>query len=223
MTQHLERWRPIIATLVLTTQLGTVIVPSAAYAQAARPPATGSATSKRATVQSGVDLYEQARFDEAITTLRGLVDRAQLPAAEMLQAREYLARSLVKKGMTTQGKDAFTALLRANPAWRPDPIRVPPDEIAVFEQALKELPADRAAAPASPAPAPKPSAPATPPPADLTASSSNLQPEGKKSGKTLWYVLGGAAVVGLVAVLAGGGGSKDKKADEPLSGFPATP
>ena len=44
----------------------------------------------------------------------------------------------MKKGYPAQAKDMFKAILRTNPDYRPDPIRVPPDETAVFEQALKE-------------------------------------------------------------------------------------
>ena len=219
-----------IAMLVLAAHLGAALAPATALAQPKQP----------SNVQRGQEYYEQSRFDEAIGLLKDLVDRGALQGDDLQHARELLARSYVKKGYPVQGKEMFKGILRTNPSWRPDPIRVPPDETAVFEQALREFTADpgTTAPPATTPPAGTPSTttttPATPvpPPAARPAPTpaSAIVPgaesgEGKKKSKMLWYVLGGAVLVGGIAAAAGGGGGGGGD-DPPLSalpGFPAAP
>ena len=244
MQKRLDRWRAVMVTVILFAQLGSALAPVACLAQAGSSPAAGAKTSKAPlgpTVQRGQEYYEQARFDEAITLLRDLVDRGQLAGDDLQKARELLARAYVKKGYPTQGKDVFKAILHDAPAWRPDPIRVPPDETAVFEQALKEFQAEKAAAPpetptaaaVTPAaakatqeiatkPAKEPKAPKAPKPVKEATPAASMDNGKKKSSKTLWYVIGGAAVVGIGAAAAGGG-SKAAAKPPVLSGFPATP
>jgi tetratricopeptide (TPR) repeat protein len=177
--------------------------PRCAVAQDA---ATGPAANT--SIKEGQQYYEQSRFDEAISVLRSLIDRGQLAGEDLQRAREFLARSYVKKGYAAQAKDTFKEILSQNPAYRPDPVRVPPDETAVFEQALKEF-----AAPPPP-PTPPPSTP--PPPA---------APPPKKPLWSKWWVwVAGAAVVGGVAAAAGGGGGGGGgEKDQPLGSFPNPP
>ena len=132
--QHSAR-RPssTIAIVVLIAQLATAAAPALSFAQ--------GGTSN---VQRGQEYYEQSRFDEAIGLLKDLVDRGALQGDDLQHARELLARSYVKKGYPVQGKEMFKGILRTNPQWRPDPIRVPPDETAVFEQAMREFTAESA-------------------------------------------------------------------------------
>jgi hypothetical protein len=197
-------------------------------------------------VQRGQEYYEQSRFDEAISLLKDLVDRGALAGDDLQRARELLARSYVKKGYPVQGKEMFKAILRVNPTWRPDPIRVPPDETAVFEQALKEYNAESAGGTPTPAgadttktPVPGTAAPGTPattPPATPTETpkpqptpASSIVPSAattethKKSSKMVWYIVGGAVVVGGIAAAAAGGGGGGSKAKPQLAGFPAPP
>ena len=236
MQQPARRFRTTLASVVLLSQLAHLALPAQSLAQ-------GGSTSN---VQRGQEYYEQSRFDEAISLLKDLVDRGALQGEDLQHARELLARSYVKKGYPVQGKEMFKGILRANPQWRPDPIRVPPDETAVFEQALKEYTAEAAGGtPPVPGetvpPAGTPTAtttPVTPPPAappavrpaPTPASSivpSAAKPEGKKSSKKVWYIVGGAVVLGGIAAAAagGGGGGGDGGTPPPpvLGGFPATP
>ena len=225
-----RRLRATLASVVLCAHLLTCLVPAASLAQ-------GGNTSN---VQRGQEYYEQSRFDEAIGLLKDLVDRGALQGDDLQHARELLARSYVKKGYPVQGKEMFKAILRTNPQWRPDPIRVPPDETAVFEQALKEYNNEAAGAappgssgtPAAPAtpPASTPAAPPAPPPVvKPTPASSSVPSAGTpKSGKKspmLWYIVGGVVVVGgLAAAAAGGGGGGNGPPPKPtLAGFPAPP
>lgn len=229
MKQRPARWRTITTGVVLFAQFAVALSPAVSSAQttgAQRPP-----------IQRGQEYYEQSRFDEAITLLRDLVDRGQLVGEDLQKARELLARSYVKKGYPVQAKEMFKAILRTMPDWRPDPIKVPPDETAVFDQSLKEFQTEGAApptpAPATPAPAKRDSAAAVPP---SVAKPTTPRPApvmtpvtaGGKKSKTLWYVLGGVVVVGAIAAAAGGGGGDGAKpppaaAFNPWAGFPGPP
>jgi len=239
MQQPARRLRTTLASVVLAAFLANLTLPAVALAQ-------GGSTSN---VQRGQEYYEQSRFDEAIGLLKDLVDRGALQGEDLQHARELLARSYVKKGYPVQGKEMFKAILRSNPQWRPDPIRVPPDETAVFEQAMKEFTAEAAGGtppapgeptpPASTTPATPPAAtpptpaPATPPPAarptPTPASSivpSAAKPEGKKSNKMVWYLVGGAVVLGGIAAAAaggGGGGGETPPLPPVLPAFPTPP
>lgn len=204
------RWRAAVAGMMLFAQLATAVVPSIAAAQTTPP------------VQRGQEYYEQSRFDEAITLLKDLVDRGLLAGEELRKARELLARSYVKKGYPVQAKEMFKAILRADPAWRPDPIRVPPDETAVFEQALREFQEERAQAP----PPSQPTTPSTPPATPVRPSQIGMESEKKPITKQWWFwALGIGAVAGIAAAAGGGGGGGDGPPPGPatLEYFPNTP
>ena len=227
MRYPVRRPSPTIAVLLLIATLGNTALPSLSFAQ-------GGASN----VAKGQEYYEQSRFDEAIGLLKDLVDRGALQGDDLQHARELLARSYVKKGYPVQGKEMFKAILRTNPAWRPDPIRVPPDETAVFEQALKEYTSESAggatptpggATPPASAPPPASSEPVSPPPStrpEPTPASAIVPAEGghKKSSKMLWYIIGGVVLVGGIAAAAGGGGGGGgSSTPQPLPGFPGPP
>jgi tetratricopeptide (TPR) repeat protein len=235
MKQRPARWRVATTAVTLFAQLAVTLTPAIGVAQTPTPTTTGT---PRPAVQRGQEYYEQSRFDEAITLLRDLVDRGQLAGDDLQKARELLARSYVKKGYPAQAKEMFKAILRTVPDWRPDPIKVPPDETAVFDQSLKEFQAEGGAPPATTPP------PTTPTPEKIEATPPSggggkqetvkpvqvVEPSaggGKKSKKMLWYGLGGAALVGVIAVAAGGGSKSSTPAPTPappsLPGFPSTP
>ena len=229
MSRPPHRGRSAIVGALLAGQLVSGFLPAISAAQSGGAP----------NVAKGQEYYEQSRFDEAIGLLKDLVDRGALQGDDLLHARELLARSYVKKGYPVQGKEMFKAILRTNPQWRPDPIRVPPDETAVFEQALKEATAEGAGGPPPPTPGgtpppeatpPATSAPVSPPPPapkPAPTPASALVPEsgeGKKSNKKLWYIVGGAVLLGgIAAAAAGGGGGGGSSAPTPLAGFPGPP
>jgi hypothetical protein len=212
------------AAIVLSTHLSALLVwPSGAIAQGttAKPP-----------VERGQEYYEQSRFDDAIGLLRDLVDQGAIVGEELQRAREILARSYVKKGYPAQAKDMFKGILRLNPAYRPDPIRVPPDETAVFDQALREYetelatPARRDTVTAPPPTRTQPPAATTrPTPPPTTPAMTPVKEEGGKKGlASQWWVwVLGAAVVGGVAAAAGGGGGGGGGETPPLPGPPPPP
>jgi hypothetical protein len=212
-----SRWRVTLAAWVLGCHLVAItcsgLVPAAALAQT---PAS------KAPVERGQQYYEQARFDEAITLLKDLVDRNALSGEDLRKARELLARSYVKKGYPVLGKDMFKDILRQEPDWRPDPIRVPPDETAVFEQALREFQSEQQPPPPTPAPV-------MPAPADTAGvvqkSTETLpppEPSEKKSVLSKWWLWAATAgAVAAIALVAGGGGGDGDGED--LPGFPPPP
>jgi tetratricopeptide (TPR) repeat protein len=236
MKQRPARWRTVVTAVTLFSQLAVTLTPAISFAQGVKP-----------SVQRGQEYYEQSRFDEAISLLKDLVDRGLLSGEDLQKARELLARSYVKKGYPVQAKEMFKAILHTTPDWRPDPIRVPPDETAVFDQALKEYQAEQAMTPSAPGATPTPvtptpapttptTTPAAPPPVVAKPAPSKPAPSkpvavipmesGKKSSKTLWYVIGGVVVVGAIAAAAGGGGGGGSTPPPPppaLAGFPPPP
>jgi hypothetical protein len=60
----------------------------------------------------------------------------------MTRAREIIARAQVKAGHREEGKASFMDMLRLDPGYRPDPVRTPPDELEVFNQALSTFQAE---------------------------------------------------------------------------------
>ena len=213
MHEPAARWRAVVAGLFLGAQVVSAVLP--AFSAAQTPPA-----GQRPAVQRGQEYYEQSRFDEAITLLKELVDRGALTGEDLQKARELLARSYVKKGYPVQAKEMFKAILRTEPAWRPDPIRVPPDETALFEQALREFQEERPAAP-------PPSTGTSTPPAPVTPGQIGIQSEKKPITKQWWFwALGLGAVAGIAAAAGGGGGGGDgggPTGPAALDYFPGTP
>jgi hypothetical protein len=218
--------RALVAAGLVVLQLASWFTPTLMSSSAAQTGAPSSQSTKPP-VQRGQEYYEQSRFDEAIGLLRDLVDRGALAGEDLQKARELLARSYVKKGYPVQAKEMFVAILRTNPEWRPDPIRVPPDETAVFDQALKEFQSGQPAeTPPTPAdtiravPPPPQAAPARPVPVVAPVATG----EKKSIWGQWWLWAGAAALVGGVALAAGGGGSGDGPPPPPdLSFFPPPP
>jgi hypothetical protein len=99
----------------------------------AAPSERGVSPSRLSRVRS---YYDGTRFDDAIGLLRDLVGRGVLHGEPLLKGRVLLARAYIKKGYADRGRAEFEAVLRQRPSWRPDPGRIPPDEVAVFRQAL---------------------------------------------------------------------------------------
>jgi len=208
------RSKAAVAAFVIAAQLALWASPLVATVQAA----------PKNPVQRGQEYYEQSRFDDAIAYLNDLIVRGGLSTEDLLTAREFLARSYVKRGLSDQGKNAFKGILRDTPSWRPDAVRVPPDETAVFEQALKEFQDEQKAQP--PAPPQSQPPPATPPikAPPSTPATNGMEPGGKKKLPWLWIGLGVVAVGGIAAAAGGGGGGGDKPPPaSPLPPFPPPP
>jgi len=195
MLPQLSNARSATAALVLLAQLVSFSAPAV--------PIAASAEGAKSSIDRGREYYDESRFDDAIGLLRDLVDKNALGTDDLQRAREILARSYVKKGYPGAAKDLFRAMLNDDPNYRPDPIKVPPDETAVFDRALSEFRAAHGA-PTTQAGQDSSSGQA-PPPAERKlapdASQSIRSSEREHHSATLWYVIGGVAV-GVIAYLA---------------------
>jgi hypothetical protein len=88
-------------------------------------------------------LYDAAKFTDAVALLRTALGTGQVTGNDVVAARAFLARCLVKAGQRLEAKQTFKTVLRLDPAWRPDAVMVPPDEMDVFNLALKEIQAEQ--------------------------------------------------------------------------------
>jgi len=110
------------------------------FSPALRAPAAWAAAPA---VDEAQHLYDTAKFSEAVAKLRDALNSGQVTGSDVIAARALLARCLVKAGNRLEAKQAFKTVLRADPAWRPDAVMVPPDEMDVFNLALKEINAEQ--------------------------------------------------------------------------------
>jgi hypothetical protein len=227
------RHRPLslrlTACLVLAAQFAPAI-PAFAVTPATTPapaPATGAAARPAAAtlLRRAMNLYTQARYDEAVTTLFGPVNAGDFQGIDLRDARVLMARCYVKKGLTARAKDLFTAVVAAEPAFVLDASRADAEEVAVFNQVKPAASSSRAQAqdpkrPAAPADKPAPRRP-------------NIGPVASPGGGGSWLarhkVLAAALVVGsgsaaLAIASSGGGSSSPKPPTKPdLPGFPPPP
>ncbi len=116
-------WR-IVLTLVPLVAL--LVLPALAAAQT--DPLTG-----------GTALYNQGKFKEAVDLLKGAIDKGEVKGLQVEAARELMARSMVKADMRGEARETFVTILRKDAVYRPDPNKVPPDEVAVFNEALRDF------------------------------------------------------------------------------------
>jgi tetratricopeptide (TPR) repeat protein len=127
---------------------GTLLV-AGAFAPAWVAPARAQgadSTQGASPVQQAQALYDQAKFADAAALLRAAIAHQQVSGNDELKARELLGRSLVKSGNRLAAKEAFKALLREDSAYRLDTLTVPPDEVEVFDLAVKDISAEQTAA-----------------------------------------------------------------------------
>src|SRR5690348_8292255 len=126
---------------------GTLLV-AGAFSPAGVAPARAQgadSTQGGSPVQQAQALYDQAKFADAAALLRTAIEQKQVTGNDELKARELLGRSLVKSGNRLAAKDAFKALLHEDSAYRLDTLTVPPDEVEVFDLAVKDITAEQIA------------------------------------------------------------------------------
>lgn len=126
-------WLVRVALLVALVSLAAPALAAAAPKPAA-PAAAATAT--LTPIEQGQKLYDAARFAEAAAALRAALSSGQVTGNDVVTARALMARCLVKAGNRLEAKQAFETVLRMDPAWRPDAVVVPPDEMDVFKLAL---------------------------------------------------------------------------------------
>ena len=127
---------------------GTLLVAGALTPAGVAPARAQGADSTQAgsPVQQAQALYDQAKFEDAAALMRTTIAQKLVTGNSELKARELLGRSLVKAGNRLGAKEAFRALLREDSAYRMDTLNVPPDELEVFDEVVKEVTAQQIAA-----------------------------------------------------------------------------
>ncbi len=142
MTHAGQRLWAVLLAAILATALAPALSPlaGAARAQAAAPDAQPADP-----LAQGGSLYEQGRFTEGVALLRSALGRGALAPADLGPARELLARLLIKAGRRDEARATFRTMLRSNGAYRPDAEKVPPDERAIFDEALRAFHAEEIA------------------------------------------------------------------------------
>lgn len=139
--------RSLLNTLLLT--LAGAAFAACAAAAPAPPPAPAIAATLVAADASPTpldqarELYESAHFADAADMLGTALQNGTITGDDINAARALRARCLVKAGRRLEGKEAFKSVLRSDAAYRPDAIQVPPDEMEVFQLALKEFQAEQ--------------------------------------------------------------------------------
>ena len=172
------------AVIVLCAQLVALASPAAEVVTAPDGGADCASLVQRAT-----DSYNEGRFEEGVQILKVPVAEKRCPEADLLDAREMLARCYVRAGDSTAALEEFKALICQSPTWQPDTDRVQPEEVAVFRLAFSQSPCV-SRSPVTPAALQQP-APTSPP-----------QPGSRSFLRRHWkWVTGGAVLVGLVIYL----------------------
>jgi hypothetical protein len=128
---------PVRVTLVAV--MATTALVSASFV----PRATSVAWAQASVLEEVQQLYNASQFDQAVTKLRDALSSGQVAGPEALKAKEWLGRCLVKAGNRVEAREAFKSLLRQDEGYRLDAVTVPPDEMAVFDQALKDITAEQ--------------------------------------------------------------------------------
>ncbi len=172
----------------ITFQL-TCFLPSAAYANTA------------ADVLKKIEYkyYFRGDYERAITELRAFLDRDDLSQSQIIEAREYLAASLIFSGTVDNGKDQYLKLFEMDPSYKgPDPSVFQPLIIAAYDEAKAEYASMIIR-----------SVPETEPSVAAATGAEVVEKTGKPLYKKWWFYATMAAVLIVVAGAAGSGGDED--------------
>ncbi len=142
--------------------------------------------------QRGRALYRQGQYQEAADLLGRVIEAGKLDSTTARTDLEYLWRSQFRLGKADSAGRSVFRLLDLDSTWRPNPDRVPPEEIAFFDGVAKDW---------HPALPPPSSTSPPPPPSPAPASRPMITPPMRSSKKVLWYSAGGTAVVGTALYL----------------------
>lgn len=217
--------RRLTACVVLAAQLVSALPAFAAAPVSAAAPAAGAAArpAPGTLIRRAMNLYTQARYDEAVSTLFGPVSRGGFEAADLRDARVLMARCYVKKGLDARAKDLFAAVVAAEPGFVLDASRADAEEVAVFNQVKPAATGSRANAKDARHP---------PLAADKPPARPNIGSTESSGGGASWLsrhkVLAAALVVGsgsAALALSSSSSSSGAKPTHPadLPGFPSPP
>jgi hypothetical protein len=145
--------------------------------------------------------YFRGKYPGAIEALRTFLARVDVTGAVAVRASEFLAASHVLSGAPDAGKDVFAGLIAKDSAYAgPDAAVFKPEVVDVYAQARSEYASLMLKNPPI-ASADSTLTPTGPPAANVTHAAS------KPIYKKWWFYAGAATIVGVVAGVAGSGGS----------------
>jgi hypothetical protein len=147
--------------------------------------------------------YFRGNYERAITELRTFLERGDLEPAQIVEAKEYLAASLIFSGKTEAGKSEYLDLLRMDSSYKgPDPSVFKTAIIDTFDEAQAEYAAAMMRT--------VPKAAATP--AVTDAATAVVDAGGKPFYRKWWFY---ATMGAVVLVIAGAASSSDNGSDAP--------
>ncbi|WP_224362356.1 tetratricopeptide repeat protein [Hyalangium versicolor] len=92
---------------------------------------------------AGVQLYENGEYEAAVQLLHEQLADAQPPSAERALARVYLAASLHALGQAEEARKQLELLAREYPEQQLDPVRFPPELVALSEAIRQQVISER--------------------------------------------------------------------------------
>jgi hypothetical protein len=153
--------------------------------------------------------YFRGKYPQAIEALQTFLARVDVSGPVAVRASEFLAASHVLAGAPESGKGVFARLISADPVYAgPDAAVFKPEVVDVYAQARAEYASLTIKNPAIAA--------ADTSQAPLNPATASTSPPSKPIYKKWWFYAGAAAIVGVVAGVAGSGGGGDTPA--PASG-----
>ena len=147
--------------------------------------------------------YFRGNYEKSITELRSFLGRGGLGREDIIEAREYLAASLILSGASEQGKGQYIELLKMDSAYQgPDPSVFKPIIIATYDEAKTEYASMVIR-----------SVPETASSAATTPATSATEGTGKPLYKKWWFYATMAAVLVVVAAAGSGGDESETPRD----------
>lgn len=123
-------WMMVVGGLLLALPARSPL-----HAQAGPPAGSSQVANPVAVAQ---ELYRQAFFDEAVQSLKVAFATGRVTPDEWAKANEWLARALVRSGNRIGARAVFFEILERDGQYRPDALRIPQDEVDVFNLALAD-------------------------------------------------------------------------------------
>lgn len=147
--------------------------------------------------------YFRGNYEKAIEELQSFLQRPDLDPAHFVEAKEFLAASLIVTGKTAQGKAQYVDILEMNPEYKgPDPSVFKSAIVATYEEARAEY--------ASVVIRNVPETVASPPPVSATGEElASTKPFYKK----WWFYATMGAVALVIAGAASGAGDEGTPAE----------
>ncbi len=118
--------------------------PPAALAQGSKPAATAARPMVTSSaLEQARAFYVESKFQEASNLLAEALRDGRITGDDLNAGRALRARCLAKLGRRLEAKELHKAVLRSDANFRLDALQVPPDEMEVFDLALREFKAEQ--------------------------------------------------------------------------------